>query len=70
MKIWQSALNLRFQRSTSALKFRSRPAGVPTLGHRSAGAQPHSSRIFQRQAPLDWRSTLILSHFSRLSLEF
>jgi len=40
------------QRLASALKSRSRPIGVPALGHRSAGAQPHSSRIFQRQAPL------------------
>jgi len=63
-------LSLRFQRSASALKFHSRPVGVPALGHRSAGAQPHSSRIFQRQALLGWRSALILSHFSRLNLEF
>jgi len=70
MKSGSSALSLRFQRSASELNFHSRPAGVPALGHRSAGAQPHSSHIFQRWAPLGWRSALILLHFSRLSLEF
>jgi len=36
------------------------------LGHRSVGAQPHSSRIFQCQAPLGWRSASFFSHFSAL----
>jgi len=47
MKSSSSTLSLRSQRSASTLKFRSRPAGVPVLGHCSVGAQPHSSRIFQ-----------------------
>ena len=53
---WNLAANAQPQIPTLSLsiKILFQTYRVPTLGHRSAGAQPHSSHIFQRQALLGY----------------